>query len=60
MFRKGTTNEFAAYYSGGPIALTTSYSFAELSGGIVLSNVVSGEFYVSLGKPMTVNIKETS
>jgi hypothetical protein len=56
MFRKGTTNEFSAYYSGGPVALTTSYSFAELSGGVVLSNVVSGEFFVSLGKPMTVPV----
>jgi len=60
MFRKGTTNLFAAFYSGGQIALTTSYSFAELSGGVVLSNIVSGEFYVSLGKPMTVPVTNTA
>jgi len=56
MLRKGTTNVFAASYSGIPIVLTTSYSFSQLSGGVVLSNIVAGEFYVSLGKPMTVPV----
>ena len=60
MFRKGTTNAFSASYSGGPIALTTSYSFAQLSGGVVLNNIVAGEFYVSLGKPMSVPVTNAS
>ena len=60
MFRKGTTNLFGASYSGGTIALTTSYSFAQLAGGVVLSNIVAGEFFVSLGKPMSVPVTNSA
>jgi hypothetical protein len=56
MFRKGTTNAFDASYSGGAIALTTAYSFAQLSGGVMLTDIVAGVFYVSLGNPMSVPV----
>ncbi|GEM_PF-3234111 len=56
MFRKGTTNAFGASYSGGAIALTTAYSFAQLSGGVMLTDIVAGVFYVSLGNPMSVPV----
>jgi len=46
---------FVATNNGQPMALTTSYSFAELSGGITLDRITVGVVYISLGKAMTSN-----
>lgn len=56
MFRTGSPQPFRAYLNGVPVALTTAYSFAELSPGVVLSNITSGKLYISLGKSMSVPI----
>lgn len=56
MFRTGSPEPFRAYLSGVPVALTTAYSFAQLSSGVVLSNITSGKLYISLGTPMSVPV----
>jgi hypothetical protein len=46
---------FVATNNGQPMSLTTSYSFAELSSGVVLDRITVGVVYISLGKAMTSN-----
>ena len=51
----GAPDPFDATFSGQPLSLTTSYSFAQLGNGISLSHLWGGVVYISLGQAMTDN-----
>ena len=51
----GPSSNFVATIDGQPMSLTTTYSFAELSDGMILEHIQGGVAYISLGVAMTDN-----